>query len=155
MDKDSRRRQQGKRCKDFLNNKGSFTFDGGDHDDALRATFTHLIFIQVFLLFLYHTFLPGDLMFGYKEKEAKRDCKPFDEKIGHKLSDYFFWWVYRMEWHPFNRLFEIPEPLLERIFFLCVGGYRKENKSQYSIDTKPRLSIAICFFIGTDPCNIM
>ena len=84
MGKDSRRRQQRKRYEDFLNNEGTFTFDGDDSDGALRATFAHILFIQVFLLFLYYAFLLDDLTFGCKEKETKRNRTPFDQKVGNK-----------------------------------------------------------------------
>jgi len=146
MGKDSRRRQQRKRYEDFLNDEGTFTFDGDDSDGALRATFAHILFIQVFSLFLYYAFLLDDLTFGCKEKESKRNRKPFDQKVGNKLSDYFFRRVYRMERRSFNRLFEILEPYLEKTFFPRGGGYRKANRSRYLIDTKTRLSIAIHFF---------
>ena len=47
MGRNSRRRQQRKRYEDFLNDKSTFTFDGDDSDGALRATFAHILFIQV------------------------------------------------------------------------------------------------------------
>jgi hypothetical protein len=155
MGKPSRRHQQRKRYDDFLNDKGAFTFDGGDNDGALRATFAHLLFIQFFSLFLYYAFLLDDLTFGCKGKETKRERDSFDKKVGNKLSDYFFRRVYRMERSSFNKLFEILEPSLERIFFPRNGGTRKANKSRYLIDTKTRLSIAIRFFAGADPLDIM
>ena len=111
-------------------------FDGGVHGDALCATFAHILFIKVFLLFLYYAFLLDDLTFGCKEKETKRDRKPFDEKVGSKSSNYFSWRVYQMERRSFNQLFEILKPHLERIFFPRGDGYGKENKSQYLIETK-------------------
>ena len=57
------------------------------------------------------------------------------------------------EWN--GARFEILEPQLERLFFLHSGGFRKVNKSWYLVDTKTRLSIAILFFAGANPCNIM
>ena len=87
MGKPSRRHQQRKRYDDFLNDEGAFTFDGGDHDDALRATFAHLLFIQFFLLFLCDAFLLDDLTFGCKGKETKRERNSFDKKVGNKLSN--------------------------------------------------------------------
>ena len=71
MDKDSRPRHQHKRYDDFLNDEGSFTFYDGDHDAALRATFAHTVFIQVFLLFLYCSFLLNNLALVCKEKDTK------------------------------------------------------------------------------------
>ena len=60
-----------------------------------------------------------------------------------------------MERRSFNRLFEILEHCLEKTFFPRGGGYRKANRSRYLIDTKTRLSIAIRFFAGADPCDVM
>ena len=34
-------------------------------------------------------------------------------------------------------------------------SHRKANRSRYLIDTKTRLSIAIRFFAGADPCDVM
>ena len=96
MGKNSRRRQQRKRYEVFLNKEGSCTSDGGDSNGALRATFAHILFIQVFSIFLYYAFLLGNLMVGCKEKETKQDGKPFEQKVGNKLSDYFFRQIYRM-----------------------------------------------------------
>ena len=79
MGKNSRRRQQRKRYEDFLNEEGSFTFDGDDSDGALHATFAHILFIQVFSLFLYYASLLDDLTFGCKEKETKQDRKPVEQ----------------------------------------------------------------------------
>ena len=86
MGKDSRRCQQRKRYKDFLNNKGTFTFNGDDSDGTLRATYAHILFIQVFSLFLYYAFLLADLTFGYKEKETKQDHTSFNQKVGGRLQ---------------------------------------------------------------------
>ena len=40
-------------------------------------------------------------------------------------------------------------------FFPRGGGYWKANKCRYLIDTNTRLSIAIRFFAGSDPCDII
>ena len=102
MGKNSRRRQQRKRYEVFLNKEGSCTSDGGDSDGALRATFAHILFIQVFSLFLYYAFLLDDMTFVCKEKDTKRDRKLFEQKVENKLFDYFFRRVYRMERRSFN-----------------------------------------------------
>ena len=41
------------------------------------------------MLFLYYTFLLGDLPFGYKEKGTTCGRKPFDQKIGSNSFDFF------------------------------------------------------------------
>lgn len=51
MDKHNKRHQQHTRYEDFLNNKGSSTFNARDHDAALCATFVHLLYIQFFYCF--------------------------------------------------------------------------------------------------------
>jgi hypothetical protein len=90
MGKNSQCRQQRKRYKGFLNEEGPFMFNGGDSDGALRATFAHILLIQIFSLFLYCVFPLDDLAFGCKEKKIKRDRKSFEQEAQNKLSDYFF-----------------------------------------------------------------
>jgi hypothetical protein len=55
----------------------------------------------------------------------------------------------------FHKLHDILEPRLSAIFFPRGGGKREPGKSFYLIDTKTRRSIAIRFFAGADPLDIM
>ena len=55
----------------------------------------------------------------------------------------------------FDKLHAILEPRLDEIFFPKCGGNRNVETCPYLIDTKNRLSIAIRFFAGADPYDIM
>ncbi|KAL7535942.1 hypothetical protein ACHAWF_005314 [Thalassiosira exigua] len=55
----------------------------------------------------------------------------------------------------FNKLHALLEPKLSEIFFPKGGGKRTPGKSSYLIDSKTRLSIAIRFFSGASPLDIM
>jgi hypothetical protein len=92
---------------------------------------------------------------GNKSSEIKRDRKPFDEGIDSKLTSSLFRRVYRMSRNSFDKLHSILEPALNRIFFPRGGGVRKPGKSSYLIDTKTRLAIAIRFFAGASPYDLM
>ena len=102
MFKHSRPFQQCKLYTEFLNDKGSSMFDSGDHDDALCATFAHLLFIQLCVLFFYYAFLLDNLTFRQKVKAINHEHTPFDEKVGYKLSDCFFCQIYQTERRSFN-----------------------------------------------------
>ena len=128
--------------------------DNDDPPDDLNISYTYLLFIQIYTLFLYHLHWLSDLEFGRKGRERRRKRKPFDEGVATKLSDYFFRRVYRMTRASFDHLHSILEPELEKIFFPGNGGKRKK-KSKYHIDTKTRLSIALRYFAGADPKDIM
>ena len=79
----------------------------------------------------------------------------FEEKIDAKLSDNLFRRIYRMSRQSFYKLHEMLEPKLNEIFFPKGGGKRKPGKCSYLIDTKTRFSIALRFFAGADPVDLM
>ncbi len=54
----------------------------------------------------------------------------------------------------FQQLYTTPQPELDAVFFPKGGGERGMN-SQYNIGTKLRLSMAIRFFSGGCPYDIM
>jgi len=91
--------------------------DNDDPPDDLNISYTNLLFIQIYTLFLYHLHWLSDLEFGRKGRERRRKRKPFDEEVATKLSDYFFRRVYRMTRASFDHLHSILEPELEKIFF--------------------------------------
>lgn len=116
-------------------------------------SYAQLFFIMMYSIML--MYLPWMSEHRGKGKEIKRDRKPFDEKIGPKLSNYQFRRVYRMSRESFDKLHSILEPKLDEIFFPRGGGKRKPGKSSYLIDTKTRLSIALRFFAGACPYDLM
>ena len=138
---------------DVLNDEGLFE-PSSDSYDNLHLSYAYLLFVQTYTMILYYLF--GCLEFGgRKGKERKRNRAPFDIKIGNKLSDRLFRRIYRMRRSSFNKLHDVLKPRLEEIFFPRGGGKRRKNKSRYHIDTKTRLSIALRFFAGADPCDVM
>ena len=60
-----------------------------------------------------------------------------------------------MKRESFYHLHDILEPRLRELFFPKGGGTRDVESNRYLIDTKTRLSIAIRFFAGADPQDIM
>ena len=136
---------------DVLNDEGVFG-SADDSDDDLHIAFAYLLFIQVYTMLVYCVF--GCVGSG-KGKESERHRAPFDEKIGKRLSNRLFRRIYRMKRKSFNKLHKILEPRLNEIFFPRGGGTRRKNRSRYHIDTKTRLSIALRFFAGADPYDVM
>jgi len=144
---------------DILNGEG--IFEPPPEEEAAAAggcttsapPFFKIFAIQLFALLLYT--LPWITDRGNKRQELKRDRRPFEEKVEKKLSSYMFRRIYRMTNASFHKLHDMLEPRLSAIFFPRGGGKRQPGKSAYLIDTKTRLSIAIRFFAGADPYDIM
>ena len=92
---------------------------------------------------------------GSKTSEMKRDRMPFKEKVDAKLSENIFRRIYRMSRCSFYRLHSILEDDLVKEFYPKGGGTRSPGTNSYLINTKTRLSIAIRFFAGLDPTDLM
>ena len=151
MAKASRRTRQRSRRKAMI-------FDDDIFEHAEERRRTQLSYARVFsammisLLLLYIPFLYAR---GSKQKEMKRDRKPFEEKVDAKLSENLFRRIYRMSRSTFYKLHSILEDDLIEAFYPEGGGKRKQGTSKYHIDTKTRLSIALRFFAGSDPADLM
>ena len=91
---------------------------------------------------------------GNKTHETKRERQSFDE-TNQSLSDYVFRHMFRMTKANFNRLHTLLEPALNKAFFPKGGGKRDPSKSRYLVDTKIRLGVAIRFFAGGSPYDLM
>ena len=142
---------------DLLNND--------DGDDNVFAT-PHManrrriplkIAMQIIFIVLSAT-LHGDLPFllrcETRGPQLRRVRKSFED-IESNLSDKIFRRVYRMKRASFYRLHAILQPRLGAIFFPGGGGDRGTN-SEYNINTKLRLSMAIRYFAaGGCPLDIM
>ena len=76
------------------------------------------------------------------------------ETIESGLSNLLFRRIYRMNKISFQQLYTTLQPELDAVFFPKGGGERGMN-SQYNICTKLRLSMAIRFFSGACPYDIM
>ena len=91
---------------------------------------------------------------GNKTHENKRDRRSFDE-VNQSLSNYVFWHMFRMTKANFNQLYTLLELPLNKAFFPKGGGKRDPSKSKYHVDTKIRLGVAIRFFAGASPYDLM
>ena len=113
----------------------------------------------VMLMTMLILFLPYAVQYskygGNRGPDMDRDRKPFDEGVDSKISNTLFRRIYRMKRESFDNLHSTLEPALKNAFFPKGGGTRKPGVSNYLIDTKTRLAIAICFFAGADPYDIM
>lgn len=92
---------------------------------------------------------------GNKKEEIWRQRKDLERDICAAYGDYFFRRVYRMTKESFNELRDILKPRLEAIFFPGRGGSRNPATSNYLICTKMRLSMALRYFAGGSPYDIM
>ena len=59
-------------------------------EDCRRHDVPFLQIFMVMMLSMLIAFIPWLSEYGAKEKEVKRDRKPFDQQVEAKLSDYFF-----------------------------------------------------------------
>ena len=126
-----------------------------DQDSVDTILFVCLLFVQMYALLLYYAYWISDCEKGAKGKELKRDRKPFEEKVGSKLNEGYFRRTYSMARTSFENLHGILECRLEEIFFSRGGNKQNGNKSRYYIDTKIRLGIALRYFAGASPYDIM
>ena len=92
---------------------------------------------------------------GNESKEMERTRKDFEKNVIPELGPRLFRRAYRMEIKHFYKLHSILEPHLDQYFFPKNGGKRDPKKNKYLISTKMRLSIAIRFFAGGDPLDIL
>ena len=129
------------------------------YDDNASHMHSKTTMFVVMMLTMMISFLPCIIQYGAyggnKGYELNRERKPFDESADSNLSDGLFRRIYRMRRCSFNKLHSILEPELNRTFFPKGGGTRKPGKSTYLIDTKTRLAIAIRYFSGGDPLDLM
>ena len=153
MGKESRRRARRRLLDEILDDDD----EGGPSQSGSFFDLGHARIFCIMMLSLLVFLLPviDDVTFYGKRSEKKRHRRPFDEKIGNNLPKYLFRRVYRMSKVSFNKLHALLEPKLSEIFFPKGGGKRTPGKSSYLIDSKTRLSIAIRFFSGASPLDIM
>ena len=93
--------------------------------DDLDISYSYLLFIQIYSLFLYHLHWLSDLEFGRKGRERRLKPKSFHEGVATKISNYFFQRVYRLTRASFHRLHLIVEPELEKIFLEMEANERR------------------------------
>lgn len=114
--------------------------------------------IQLQIIFgLLSTILSGNMPFLLRCQprgpQQRRKREAF-KAIESGLSDRLFRRVYRMNKISFQRLYATLQPELDAVFFPKGGGERGMN-SPYNIGTKLRLSMALRYFAGGCPYDIM
>ena len=92
---------------------------------------------------------------GNKKEELPRERKDLERDIFCPLGKYMFRRAYRMNKASFYKLHSILKPRLDAIFFPKNGGKKDPKDSPYLISTKLRMSIAIRYFAGGCPYDIM
>jgi hypothetical protein len=92
---------------------------------------------------------------GYRASNVHRVRKDIEKDIFLPLSDAYFRWSYRMKKESFYNLHSILQESLENHFFPKKGGKRWIYKNSYLIRTEIRLSIALHFFAGGCPYDLM
>ena len=89
------------------------------------------------------------------KSERPRVRKDIDKDIFDPLGDYMICSVYRMSRTSFYVIHSMLEPYVMDYFFKNNGGKRDPSKNPYFISTKIRLSIALHYFAGGSPLDIM
>ena len=92
---------------------------------------------------------------GNKEKEVPRKRKHLVKDVFKPLGNYNFRRAYRMSKGSFYKLHSILKPLHTSFFFPKGGGNRKPSKKSYIIDTDMRLGMALRYFAGCSPLDII
>ena len=123
-----------------------------NEDDDNEANMTNTVMLTIIMAIctqclLSHTNGRGD--------EVHRVRKDLELDVIAPLGDTFFRRAYRMEKESFFHLHSMLRKDLEKQFFPAGGGSRDIRRSSYLIRTEMRLSMAIRFFAGGDPYDIM
>ena len=87
--------------------------------------------------------------------DSHRVRKDLERDIFNQLGDYYIRRAYRMDKPTFYRLHTILQPELERHFFPQEGGNRDIYLNPYLIKTEVRLSIALRYFAGASPYDLV
>ena len=87
--------------------------------------------------------------------DSHRVRKDIEKDIFNQLGDYYLPRAYRMDKDTFYKLHTILEPLLNNHFFPREGGNRDIYSNPYLIKTEIRLSIALRYFAGASPHDLV
>ena len=126
-----------------------------DDDDQYFLNMMYRHYIMFFYFFYSLSSVYGFDSKGNKTSEIPRERKDLEVDIFRPLGKYMFRRAYRMNKQSFYKLHDILKPRLDTIFFPKNGGKRDPMRSAYLISTKVRLSIAIRYFSGGSPYDIM
>ena len=87
--------------------------------------------------------------------DTHRVRKDLERDIFNQLGEYYIRRAYRMDKPTFYRLHTILKPELESHFFPQEGGNRDIYLNPYLIKTEVRLSIALRYFAGASPYDLV
>ena len=108
----------------------------------------------IFVIFIMRFILEHISLFtGVSDRQTRR--KDLEKDVFEPLGDYMLRRAYRMDKDTFYVLHEILEPHLQDHFFPAKGGKRDPKKNSYLIKTEIRLAVAIRYFAGGSPLDIM
>ena len=87
--------------------------------------------------------------------DSHRVRKDLEIDIFNQLGDYYIPRAYGMDKQTFYKLHTILRPRLENHFFPKEGGNRDIHLNPYLIKTEIRLSIALRYFAGASPYDLV
>ena len=127
-----------------------------DEDDQQCAYF---MMHRSYLLFIY-IFYSISTVYGFdsngnKKQELPRESKYLERDIFGPLGRYMFRRAYRINKASFYKLHSILKSCLDAIFYPMNGGTRDQDNSTYLISSKIRLGIALRYFAGGSPYDII
>ena len=110
--------------------------------------------VIIFLIFVLKFLLEHLSIFsGCSNRQIRR--KDLEKDIFEPYGDYFICRAYRMSRDSFYVLHDILKPYLFEHFFPKGGGKRDPKTDKYLIKTEMRLAIALRYFAGGSPLDIM
>ena len=118
----------------------------------MRTRTKYISTVTIAMTLLIHQIV---LLLGGRGCSTHRVRKNLELDIMVPLGERFFRRAYRMEKQSFYRLHGLLREDLEKKFFPTSWGGRDIRDSPYLILTEMRLSLAIRFFAGADPYDLM
>ena len=126
-----RRRSSTRRTGVHDNGSGLGAHEASDADSVGIISFALLLFMQMYAMLLHYAYWMSVCELGTKDKETKRNRKPFDEQVGSTLSDVMFHRTYQMTRTSFDTLHQILEPRLDEFFFLRGEQMQRQQASLF------------------------
>ena len=109
------------------------------------------MFLAMMAAVIFHliSYLPGSFY------DSHRVRKDLEKDIFDQLGDYYLPRAYRMDKPTFYKLHQLLDPLLIQHFFPKEAGNRDIYSNTYLIRTEIRLSIALRYFAGASPHDLV